>query len=137
MSVASTLMAKPTSINTYRIPASSRMAAPIIKVSAPRAAPPAKKKRRSGGGGGGGGDSDSRLVGLGVAAGLVGLAKSAGYLDKLPEVPFVGRIGAVAIAAHFWSKAGGGQMAKDIKKVAVILAAYQLGNQGKIDGEDD
>ncbi len=129
-------MAKPTSINTYRVPASSRMAAPIIKVSAPRAAPP-KKTRRAPRRSGGGGDSEKSMVGLGVAAGLIGLAKKSGYLSKLPEVPFVGRIGAAGIIAHFWQKAGGGQMAADIKKVCIVLAAYQLGNQGSIDGEDD
>lgn len=126
---------KPTSINTYRPPASSRFSAPVIKVNVPRAAPPAKKKRRGGGGGGGGGDKN--VIGVGVAAGLLGMAKNAGYLEKLPNIPIVGRIGAAGIAAHIWSKNGGGALARDIKMACLVIAAYQLGTQGSIDGEDD
>lgn len=74
---------------------------------------------------------------MAVGAGMVGMAKKAGLVDKLPAVPFIGRIGTLAILAHFWARNGGGQLATDISLAAASIAGYQLGSQGAIDGEGD
>ena len=116
-----------------------RAAAPIvIRQSAPAVKHKPKRHRRHGHKGG------SNLMGLGttlggcaVAGGLIGLAEKTGLMDKLPEVPIVGRKGALAIAAYFWAKhGGGGQMARDVAIAAATMAAYQLGKDNKISGED-
>lgn len=121
-------------MQVYRAPAP---AAPVIRVSAPRPVKAPRKRRSSGGGGGGGGGGNKNLIGVVVAAGLVGMLKKSGVLDKIPSLPVVGRIGALAIGAHFWAKNGGGSLARDISLAAGSVAAYQMGSNGSIDGEDD
>lgn len=108
---------------------------PNIVIRTPAAPKPKRQRRRKGGGGGGG--SDKEVIGLAMAAGAVGYAKKAGYLDMLPSVPLIGRIGTLGVLAHFWQKNGGGQMARDVKLTCAVLAGYQLGNQGSIDGENE
>lgn len=122
-------------VQVYRAPAAP---APVIRVSAPRPVKAPRRRRSSGGGGGGGGgNSNKNLIGTIVAAGLVGMLKKSGVLDKIPALPVVGRIGALAIGAHFWAKNGGGSLARDISLAAGSVAAYQMGSNGSIDGEDD
>lgn len=127
-------------VRTVTIPSSQyRAPAPIIKVSAPRAIVPKSKRRK------GGGHSRKKstglsfgttLMGASATAGAIGLAEKAGLLDKLPDVPFVGRKGALAIAAYIWARyGGGGAIARDVALCASVLSAYQLGKEGTISGE--
>lgn len=75
-------------------------------------------------------------MGVVLGAGVVGMLKKSGMLDMIPALPVVGRIGAVAIGAHFWGRHGGGALARDISLAAGAIAAYQMGSKGEIDGDD-
>jgi len=119
-----------------------RAAAPIIKVSAPRAAPVRRRRRggrrRSNGmsiaglaGGPFGG-----LVGNVLGGAIVGFATKQGYVDKLPEIPVIGRMGAMAIGLHYFARHGGGTIARQASMAAGCIAGYQLGSEGHIHGYD-
>lgn len=116
--------------------------APPIRVSTPRpivvraAAPVQKRKsrrRRSGGGGflsGGNG-----IIAIAVASAVIGLAESSGILDKIPSVPLVGRKGALALGAYYYSRHGGGSLARDVAIAAAALSGYELAKSGSITGD--
>lgn len=75
------------------------------------------------------------LGGIALAAGLIGLAEKSGLMAKLPDVPMIGKKGAVALGAWAVVKyGGGGEIVRDIAVAATALATYQLGKENKIDG---
>lgn len=102
------------------------------------AAPP-RRRRKSNGGGGGGGllGGNNAIIAIGVASTVIGLAEQAGLLAKLPAVPLVGRKGLLAIGAYYYSKHGGGKLARDIAIAAAALSGYELGTKGSISGNND
>ena len=115
----------------------ARPSIPTIRIAAPRALPVRAPKRRSSkrrGVGSGGGLSPINAF---IGAAVFGMAEKSGLIDKLPSVPLVGRLGTVAIGAHFYSKHGGGKIARDVAFIAAILAGHQLGHDGSIAGEDE
>lgn len=111
-----------------------RTPAPIVKVTQARAPAVRRRssRRRVGGGGGGGGGIRS-LVNPALAGGGVGLLVKSGMIDKLPEIPVVGRIGAAAIALKFFG--GGSALVNDMAKGCAFLAGYQMTTEGKIHGD--
>lgn len=114
--------------------------APIIKVTAPRAAP-AKKRRSSRRGGGGarrhlGGLVSSETVQMAVGGAVYGFLVKSGLVAKLPAIPIVGRTGAAAILLDYWSRNGGGQWPGKAARAAAAIAGYQLGHDGTIQGGD-
>ncbi len=118
----------------------AKAAAPIIKVSAPRAAPLThRRKRRSGAarsGGSGGGFKD--MIGAGIGGAIFGYIEN--HFPTLPTLPVIGRAGTVAVACHFLRKQGGmghGQLVRDVGMAAAVIAGYQLGKTGKIAGDED
>lgn len=110
-------------------------AAPIIRVAAPRA--PVYRRVRSAARRGGRALARSGaltpITAALVSAG-VGYAEKSGILDALPTVPAIGRKGTLAIAAYFWSRAGGGKIARDVAVVSAALAGYEFGKQGEVSG---
>ncbi len=64
-----------------------------------------------------------------------------GFLEKsfpnLPTVPVLGRAGTIAVGAYFLSRRGGmgGTIMRDVALAGAVLAGYQLGKVGKIEGE--
>lgn len=119
-----------------------KAAAPIIKVSAPRA--PAKRKttrrrrRRSGGSasaGTMGGLISTETVQMAVGGALYGYAVKSGLVAKLPAIPVVGRTGTAAILLDYWARHGGGQIAHRAARAAAAIAGYQLGHEGVISGD--
>ena len=72
-----------------------------------------------------------------VTSAVVGYAESSGLLDKLPSVPVIGRKGTLAIAAYYFSKHGGGRIARDVSIIAACLAGYELGKDGSVSGDND
>ncbi len=116
-----------------------RTPAPIVRVSAPRAAPVKRKsyrRRRGGSVGGGGGMSRVRaLASPAMAGGAVGLLIKSGMIDKLPEIPVFGRIGTAAIGMAYFG--GGGGIIYDMAKGLAFLSGYQLSTEGKIHGDED
>jgi hypothetical protein len=49
----------------------------------------------------------------------------------------VGRKGALAIAAYYYSRHGGGALSRDVAIAAAALSGYELGTKGSISGEQD
>lgn len=132
--------ARSTQIVVARPVAQPRYAAPrpiVIRTPAPQKMKRARRHKGGGGGGfgglmsGGGG-----IVAVAVAAAIIGFAESSGIVNKLPSIPVVGRKGAVAIGAYYWSKHGGGSIARDVCVAAAALSGYELATKGSISGED-
>jgi hypothetical protein len=69
-----------------------------------------------------------------VTAAAIGLAEKSGLLDKLPEIPWIGRKGAIALLTYYWARHGGGQIARDVCLVASALCGYEYGKEGSISG---
>jgi len=114
-----------------------RAAAPVIRVSVPRAAGPVKRRssgrRRSGGAGSGGSLKDTLIkVAVGGAA-LAWLDKSG---TKVPTVPMLGKAGTIAVAAYFLGGKKPG-LVRDVCISATVLAAYQFIKDGSIAGDDE
>jgi hypothetical protein len=105
-----------------------RAPAPIIRVSAPRAPKRRRSHRRSSGGGGG----NSRLMKGGLGGLAFGLLVKSGVVDKLPEIPVIGRTGTAALALNYFSKGQG--MLGDAAFAAACIAGYQMGFEGHIHG---
>lgn len=113
--------------------------APIIRIAAPRAAPikkPKRKSHRRSGGGSFGGFVSSHNIDMGITGFGVGYALKNGYVDKLPALPFFGKVGTAAIAMDYYSKHGGGDMARRAAAGFAFLAGVQLAQNGKIDGDE-
>jgi hypothetical protein len=95
----------------------------------------AKHKHRRGGGGGGGLGlgklfSDKRMQV--AAAGLaVGFLEKQPFYAQIPALPFIGKKGTIAVASLII----GGKLAEDVGTAALLLAAYELGNTGKVSGD--
>lgn len=115
--------------------------APIIKVSAPRAAPARRKARRSparrrrSSGPNLGGLISNETIQMAIGGALYGYAVKSGIVAKLPAIPVVGRTGTAALLLDYWSRHGGGQLAHRAARAAAAIAGYQLGAEGKISGD--
>jgi hypothetical protein len=114
-----------------------RQAAPIIKVSAPRA--PAKRKRthhrRRSSVGGGIVQNSTLQYALGGL--LYGFVVKSGLVQKLPAVPVIGRTGLAAIGLDYWARHGGGDMVRKTANAAAVIAGFQFGSTGSVLGQDD
>lgn len=105
-----------------------RAPAPIVRVSAPRAAP--KSKGRKGHHRGKGGKDG--LIACAVAGGVLG------YLDKnstnFPTVPMLGRAGTLAVVCHYWKSNIMGFSTADLAKGFAAIAAYEYTTKGSVSG---
>lgn len=113
-----------------------RAPAPIVRVSAPRA--PAKRRRsspRRRSSGGLGGIVSNETVQMAIGGALYGYAVKSGIVAKLPAIPVLGRTGTAAILLDYFSRHGGGQLAGRAARAAAAIAGYQLGSNGKIEGD--
>lgn len=110
-----------------------RQSAPIIRVSAPRAAPKKKHRRRKSGGSGFGGGQMNSLVNHALGGAAFGFIEKS--FPTLPTIPFLGRAGTIALGAYFLGGKSPGIM-RDIACAAAAIAGYELGNTGKISGPD-
>jgi hypothetical protein len=120
----------------YSAPRSYSAPRPIV-VRVPSAPARGRRRRRSGGGGGGsafGLGSGGTIVAFAVAAAVIGLAENAGLLAKLPTVPLLGKKGLLAVGAYYYSRHGGGKLARDVAFAAAALSGYELGKLGSISG---
>jgi hypothetical protein len=111
--------------------------APIIRVSAPRAAPARRRasRRRSGSNLGVGGIVSNEAVQMAIGGALYGYAVKSGLVAKLPAIPVLGRTGTAAILLDYWARHGGGSIAHRAARAAAAIAGYQLGAEGKISGD--
>ena len=70
-----------------------------------------------------------------AAGAVVGILKKTGIMEQIPRLPYVGRIGAAAIAAHLISRQTGSGVVKDVRNALAVLAAFQLTSSDKPWGE--
>lgn len=71
----------------------------------------------------------------GVGGAIVGFSVKQGWLQKLPAIPIVGRMGTAAFLLHWWAKRGGGEYVRRAATAAAVIAGYQLGSTGSIMGQ--
>jgi len=117
--------------------AAPRAAAPIIRVSAPRAAPAKRRHHRRRSNGTGGALSFQRAGGLALGGAIFGYLQKQDFYNKLPTLPVIGRTGTAAIGLVYLSKrAGSHSMIRDTAIAACVLSGYQLGHDGKISGDE-
>lgn len=124
-----------TTTKVIRVPSA---AAPIIKVAAPRAPARRRARRRRSGGGhsrGIGGLISNEALHMAVGGAVYGFCVKSGIVAKLPEIPVVGRTGTAAIILDYFSRHGGGRWAASAARAAAAIAGYQLGAEGKIQGD--
>lgn len=114
------------------VPVNVRAPAPIIRVSAPRAAPHKKKHHRRRGGANSNALNQSGLQSHAVGGFLYGIVEK-NFGAQIPTLPVVGRAGAIALGCYFFGKGKGGMIA-DLGKAAAVIAGYQFGTTGKISG---
>jgi hypothetical protein len=71
---------------------------------------------------------------FGTALGGAALGMVEKYFPNLPTIPLVGKVGSIAIAAYFLRNSL--PIARDVAIAASAVAGYQLGNEGRIHGDD-
>lgn len=133
-------MAKRSSTAVVPVYSQPRQQAPIIRISTPKAIATTKPKKaarrhhkRDGGGG-----SDKVMIGVAVGGAALGFIENQSWITNLPQLPFVGRKGAIAIVAYMLAQRGiGGTIMRDIAIAAAAVSGYQLGKEGKISGPCD
>lgn len=109
-----------------------RTQAPIIKVSAPRAAPKKHHRRRHGKVGGS--LTSQRMLEFAIGGAAFGFI-SKQFGDKLPTLPVLGRSGTIALAAYYFGKSRGG-IVRDVAIASAVIAGFEIGTTGKIAGDD-
>lgn len=109
-----------------------RVAQPIIRVSAPRAAPKKHHRRR----GSGGSLSTTKLFSVALGGALFGFIEKS-FGAQLPTLPIVGRAGTITAIAYFVAKGKGGGIAHDVAVAGAVISGYQIGSTGKISGDMD
>jgi hypothetical protein len=114
-----------------RVP-QARPVAPIIRVSAPRAAPKKKHHHRKHHGGA---ITGNVLMNAALAGAVIGFAEKS-FGAQLPAIPFIGRKGAIALGAYFMNKGRGSGLLRDVAFAGAVLSGYELGATGKISGID-
>lgn len=119
---------KRTSSAMVRYVSAPRAAAPIIRVSAPRAAPKKKHHRKHGGTA----LTQQRMLEFAIGGAAFGFI-SKQFGDKLPTLPVIGRSGTIAILAYWFGKGKGGLM-RDIAIASGVIAGYEIGTTGHISG---
>jgi hypothetical protein len=108
-----------------------RASAPIIKVSAPRAAPVKHRKHHRKGGVGG--LTQGRMVEFAIGGAAFGFVTKQ-FGAQIPTLPIIGRSGTIALGAYYLGKSKGGIM-RDIAIAAAVIAGFEIGTTGKISGD--
>lgn len=116
-------MAKRTSTAMVPVYSQPRSPAPIIRISTPKAVATTKPKKghrrhhkREGGG-----SSDKVMLGVAVGGAALGFIENQSWITNLPQLPFVGRKGAIAIAAYLLAKRGIGGLSCVISQSQPLL----------------
>jgi hypothetical protein len=128
-------MAKKRARTAHRTSTTSiiRAPAPIIRVSAPRAATHHKKKHHRRSSAAGGGSLAKRATGALVGGWVLG------YIDKnfptLPTIPMLGKAGTIAGAAYLLATKMHVKFAADVCLAAASVAGYEMSTTGKIIGD--
>jgi|SRR5215472_520239 len=99
-----------------------------------------KHGRRRGGGMFGaslGGLMNKERVGIVMGAAAVGMLEASGFIEKLPAVPIIGRLGTTGLVAYLLSNGGRNRLFDQIATSAFVLAAHEYATTGKVVGGDE
>lgn len=118
---------------TRTVALAPRAASPVIRIQQPAAQRIKRRMKRGYRAAKAGGMTPLSSA---ITAAVVGLAEKSGIMSSIPSVPVIGRKGAVALGAWYWSKHGGGKLARDVAIVSAVLAGYEFGKEGTISGDD-
>ncbi len=115
-----------------------RASAPIIRVSAPRAAPVKRHHKRRGVSHGSGKFGSATGAMTPTKSGSLALGGFIyGFIEKnfpqIPTLPVIGKSGAIAIIAYFAGGKSAGIIA-DVGNAASVIAGYSFGSTGKVSG---
>jgi hypothetical protein len=113
-----------------------------LRIATPRAAPIQKprrggkpKRRSSSKSAGGFGYNEKTLLMIGAGGLALGFVEGQSWADFLPDIPVVGKKGAITIAAYLLSRQGiGGSIVRDIAIAGAAVCGYQLGKEGEVSG---
>lgn len=72
------------------------------------------------------------MIGLGAGGAIIGWLERH-YGENIPELPMIGRKGAIALAVYFLKPRN--QWLQDAGKAAAAISGYELGSTGKVTGE--
>jgi hypothetical protein len=111
-----------------------RPTVPTIRIATPRSVAvraPVRHRRRARGRGGGRSVTPIHAAVVGL---VIGMAEKSGVLEKLPEIPVLGKLGTTAVALAIWSRYGAPPMVRDAAMVCAALAGHEFGREGKITG---
>lgn len=118
-----------------------RAPAQVIRIQTPRArsvsAPKRRKthsRRRSHGSGK---LSGGQVLGIALGGAIFGFAEKT-FGASIPQVPILGRKGAITLAAYFMARNHmGGQLVRDVAISGAAICGYELGKDGKVSGDID
>lgn len=110
-----------------------RAPAPIIKVTAPRAAPKAKKHHRRRHSGASGGLTIQHLVAAGIGGYALGFIKKT--FTTLPSIPVLGTTGTIALGAYLLRNQLRTPIVRDVAMAAAAVAGNTLATTGSIQGD--
>lgn len=91
-----------------------------------------RSRRRSSVGGGNYGTKQT-MIGAGVGGFAVGFIEKQ-WGAQLPNLPFIGRKGALALGAYFLAPKN--KLFRDVGIAAAAVAGYELGKTGTVSGDD-
>jgi hypothetical protein len=111
-----------------------RPAAPVIIRQTRTVTKKKKHHRRRGGAAESSSLTSKENVGLATGALVLGFIDRQGV--KIPSIPILGRAGTIAAAGMLVGRHMHLPIATRVGKAALVIALYELGKQGKIDGID-
>lgn len=77
------------------------------------------------------------MLGVGLGGAIFGFAEKT-FGASIPQIPILGRKGAITLLAYFASRNGfGGALARDAAIAGAAICGYELGKDGKVSGELD
>jgi hypothetical protein len=90
-------------------------------------------KHKGKGGKSGRQSSEKQLMGIVIGGLIYGFAEA--KMTSLPTIPVLGKVGTVALAAHFLGKGKPGVIT-DVRNAAAAIAGYEMGSKGSISGDE-
>lgn len=75
------------------------------------------------------------MLGIGLGGALFGFAEKT-FGASIPQIPILGRKGAITLGLFFLGKHMGGSFVKDAAVAGAAICGYELGKDGKVSGID-
>ncbi len=77
------------------------------------------------------------LLGIALGGAIFGFAEKT-FGASIPQIPVLGRKGAITLAAYFMARNHmGGRLVRDVAISGASICGYELGKDGKVSGDLD